>query len=359
MDAASAVDIVPLLESQLDDALVTGIVLLAGLVVVVVGSVPLVRGARIWLGHQKNVGNVDDGAVHLAGEVNPTDEYDTLTSPLSGEETLLYTYEIEEYGDFGEGEGWHPVAGGSDGVPFVLDDGTGTVTVNPAGSNLFLEARTSKHVDLREFPDPGDEPGESDSADLDELVTRHDARAGRIHVGSVTLNEGSRYRLRERRIEPGDHLYVTGTAESDWDGPGSLVYDTDDPGPFGSVLKQPFVVSDYAERSSARYLLKRGTAWAGVGVVAFLLALGLESFVPVALAAGVLVGAATQSPAWCWVVTVGLLLFGQTGVEDASDPLFVGPLVVAVGLSFLASGHALLSERGWERIDRDRWQPDI
>lgn len=351
------------LTPQFDDPLVQGVIVGVAVMMILIGAVPIRHALAHWRGATQALNTVTGGPVRVSGTVRPSDDNGSLVSPLSGEDVVLYDYEVQGYIETGDGHGWEQVAGGADAVPFVLEDGSGAVRVDPAGSTLLLGTRTSKHVDLRSGSTTDDDEttppnGQSTHGSLaeEQLVTRCDPGAGRVHVGSVTLHEESRYRLKERRIEPGDDLVVTGTAQ-DGD-PISLVSDRDGDGVlFGSLFEYPFVVADTPEHSSTRYLLKRGAAWAGVGGIGLILGLELDLLVPTALAFGVLFGALLRSPGWCWVVTVGILLFGHTTVENTFEPLFLGPAAAAVALSLVVSVHALWDDKRQVSLKRDRWQP--
>lgn len=351
------------LTPQFEDPLVQGVIVGVAVIMMLIGAVPIRHAFAHWRGTTHPLDVITDGPVRVVGTVSTNEDNGSLVSPLSGEDVVLYEYEVQEYTDTEECQGWEPVAGGADAIPFVLEDDSGAVAVDPAGSTLMLGNRTSQHVDLRNDPSSGHAKdttpeGDADQKSLTEeqLVTRHDPGTGQLHVGSVTLQEGSRYRLKERRIEPGDNLVVTGTAEdgnhmpliSDRNGNGRL---------FGSLFEYPFVVSDTPELRSARYLLKRGAAWAGVGGIGLLLGLELEMLVPTALVIGVFFGALLRSPGWCWVVTVAILLFGETTVENTSEPLFLAPAAVAVALSLLVSGYALWDDSPQVSLKRDHWQP--
>lgn len=347
---------------QLNDPLSQGIIVAVAVVMILIGAVPIRHALAHWRGATQPLNGVTDGPVRASGTVRPSED-GSLVSPLSGEDVVLYDYEIHQYVETEDDQGWEQVAGSADAVPFALEDGSGVVGIDPAGSTLLIETRTSERIDLRPSPaTDGDGTASSKDESAHErlarkgLVTHHDPASGRVHVGSVSLHEGSQYRLVERRIEPGDDLVVTGTAH-DGD-PVSLVSDREDDGVlFGSLFEYPFVVADAPEHSSTRYLLKRGAAWAGVGGIGLLLGLELELLVPTALVFGVLLGAVLRSPGWCWVVTVGILLFGQTSVENTSEPLFFGPAVAAVALSLVVSVYTLFDDERPVSLTRDRWQP--
>jgi hypothetical protein len=78
------------------------------------------------------------------------DGYGTVVQPFTGGECLLAEYEIEEYRSDDDGGHWATVASGTLSVPFLVDDGTGTMRVEPVDDATFGisdEHRTQLEID--------------------------------------------------------------------------------------------------------------------------------------------------------------------------------------------------------------------
>jgi hypothetical protein len=68
-----------------------------------------------------------EGLVELKGTIRANDSFD---SPITGEESTVSAWEVEEWDERGESELWETRATGVYATPFELDDGTGRVRVD-------------------------------------------------------------------------------------------------------------------------------------------------------------------------------------------------------------------------------------
>jgi hypothetical protein len=137
------------------------------------------------------------GAAEVKGTAAPVNE--PLASPLTRQAACMYQLRVkEQQPDDDGGSSWETVFYTSEGVPFLLDDGTGSVRVEPDGADLQIERETTIEVD------EGDRPPEA--------VRDWSAEHG---VGGRHLTSTSRHdrRLQERVLADGESAYVFGGAQ--------------------------------------------------------------------------------------------------------------------------------------------------
>lgn len=111
-----------------------------------------------------SIGDVADrtGSVDVAGTAVPVADSDTVTAPFTGIDCLGYTYRTEERIDSNtpadaprSEDGTYVVLDeGTQCVPFIVEDSTGSVRVEPDGATLEFETQTHQHFPWRELPDP-------------------------------------------------------------------------------------------------------------------------------------------------------------------------------------------------------------
>ena len=86
------------------------------------------------------------GLVELSGKAAHTRR---LVSPLTKTDCVFYRYTVERYESSGRSGHWVMVSNGdSDGCPFWLDDGTGTILVFPHGAELIMPVDYQFHTSL-------------------------------------------------------------------------------------------------------------------------------------------------------------------------------------------------------------------
>ena len=197
------------------------------------------------------VRSAHQGFVELEG-VCRSGEKGQLTAPLSGAACVWYAYRIERKED----KNWRTVKQEVSDAPFLLDDGTGVVTIVPRGAKVLVE----------------------DS---------HTWYGGRDRLFSTTLAfalGGGRYRYTEKRIEADDRLIVQGEFRSrHFDAPAADPEDADsaaagDPLPLSQheIFQPgdrhlPFLVSN-VKQTVLTARLRRG-GWISLGL--FMLTGGL------------------------------------------------------------------------------------
>jgi len=158
-----------------------------------------------------------------------------LTAPLSGRACVFYEVVVEEYRSMGKLHSWHPIIQEADGVPFVLDDGTGLAHVDPDGAGLAV--RRDSITESGTFDEPT-------QAEL-EFLARH----GQQGKG-VVFNRALRYR--EGALEIGETIAVAGVGvrEPDPDGAARATGYRDGPPTIVHLASSPgmaLLISDHAD----------------------------------------------------------------------------------------------------------------
>ncbi|WP_254863502.1 E3 ubiquitin--protein ligase [Halovivax gelatinilyticus] len=214
------------------------------------------------------------GYVELRGTVEPA--AGALESPFTGTACVAYEYAVEEERSSKNGSSWTTISAGDEYVPFRLDDGSGSVLVEPPGADFRLDR------DDRIRVDGGTEPPARIGAYID-WSEDVDCQNESVDLRLFELRTGSDRRFIERRLDVGDEAHVLGYARFDTDvgraagqvnaavgvGESSLADDR-----FARLRHRlfgfPFVVSDRSERRLGLYteLLGFVLVAAGAGVVA-------------------------------------------------------------------------------------------
>lgn len=157
------------------------------------------------------------GPVEIKGTAQKHEEI--LTSPFSDEECVAYTYSINKYTQDSDGNSdWNTAEAGKKAVPFLIDDGTGRVLVEPEGAememtenNMYeLKEGEENPTEVQSFLDQRTELFENHEdlgiTGMAELVTSTDVRLG-------DADDSGRRRYAETYIPVGDEVYVYGRAE--------------------------------------------------------------------------------------------------------------------------------------------------
>jgi hypothetical protein len=181
-----------------------------------------IRALRLRRTEPTPVSALDDasGRIVVTGIARRADR--TVTAPFTGRDCLAYSWHVDavttERGPDGVRFRRNVVDRGREAVPFRVDDGTGTVLVDPAGADLRLAEAWVEEYD----PDP---------ADRGDLV---------FEAGAFPGWEQHDPHYYEARLDAGETVSVHGTVGSDADGlragrvglriagRGTLVSDVDD-----------------------------------------------------------------------------------------------------------------------------------
>jgi|GEM_PF-2492487 len=190
----------------------------------------------------------------------------TVTSPLTGRPALWYEYRVDGHGGDLTRPDWESLTEGRADHVFGVDTGSGTVCVDPVGADVAVDIADEVEVVV----DPDDL---SDVRSFAETVTVDDG-AETVDVGVADLAVGERYRLVERRIEPGDTLAVTGSADVGATGGGDvLVGARDDRGRIARLLGVPLVVGTPGREGASGQLRARVLAGFVIGLPLVMLSL--------------------------------------------------------------------------------------
>ncbi|MFC3958089.1 E3 ubiquitin ligase family protein [Halovivax cerinus] len=262
--------------------LVAGIVGLGTVAAVAVGyAVRELRLAHRILrsGTESVLETPDGGYVELRGTVDAVDT--PLEAPFSGAACVACEYAVEEERSTQNGTHWATIESGSRVVSFRLDDGTGSVLVDPAGCDLRLDRDDRIRVDGGTVPPPRIQAYIDQTESVDDENETLDLRV-------IELRTGANRRYIEKRLDVGATAHVLGTARYDTTaatgaGHVNAVVGVADaaraPGRWRRLRHRlfglPFVLSDRSER---RLALTAGAI--GLGIVGGLLgAIGVAGIV--------------------------------------------------------------------------------
>lgn len=190
------------------------------------------------------------GLAELKGRVLPVHE--TFTFPFTGREFLLWLYAVRRPpAKRSRNTPPVPLDFGCVGVPFRLEDETGSMLVRPEGAEIRLpRSVTEMDERLKSRRDPDEREGreegvvyrETDASASEvrafddvrrDLVCRHGLpdemeRFGGFHRSDrhEELPDAGRVRYAEARLEPGDEVYVLGNvqARKEVEGEGSRTF---------------------------------------------------------------------------------------------------------------------------------------
>ena len=126
-------------------------------------------------------------------------------SPFTGTSCLALAYEIQERRSTTNGTAWVEIDTGRAAVPFLLEDETGSVLVDPSRARLGLESSERIDVDGGERPPPRIQRFIDQNADVD-------AEDQTVDLKLIELNVGADRRYIERRLDPGAAVTVFGEA---------------------------------------------------------------------------------------------------------------------------------------------------
>jgi hypothetical protein len=209
------------------------------------------------------------GPTEVRGTARPSDDHGTVHTPFTETDCLAFEYETQEYQSQGQHSAWKTLDEGGAWVPFLVEDDTGAVRVDPEGAELHFEEHSVK-------VSGGDEP----PARIAEYIAATDdvdPQTKSIDLVVTELDYGNDQRFVERRLDVGESVYVYGDVgrapAGEW---GSRLVDAElRDGPDLPA----FVVSDTSERGTAWRIAKGALGW-----LAFGLALVVVSVLVAALA---------------------------------------------------------------------------
>jgi len=244
------------------------------------GAIIFIRGL-LWFRQKQMIENTPTskirslamGLVEIFGQVMPF-EKKILKSPFSGKECVYYKYAIEEHRKGGKGRMWTNIMmgenpqvfspGGGGWVPiktdegrtvFYLKDNTGKVLVDPKGAKIEITADFEYNSGF----------GKDPPANVIEFLQKN----GISHEGFFGMNKEMRFR--EYIIEPGNKLYIMGTAgDNPYVEEGSATEHVDDVMIHKGENEKLYFISDSQEKdivSKLRWKSRAGV-FGGVALIA-------------------------------------------------------------------------------------------
>jgi hypothetical protein len=162
------------------------------------------------------------GRTELSGTGKPIEEQGTIERPFTDGECLVAVYRVEEWeedhdhdhdhDDHGRDGHWETVDSGTLYVPFEIDDGTGTMRVEPEADATYEisdEFQTTFRVGAGQTP-----PGEvADFFERQYEDDDDDGLLGGILGGGPDARGHDKRRYVEEVLPPGEDLYLLGSAE--------------------------------------------------------------------------------------------------------------------------------------------------
>ncbi|WP_327054046.1 hypothetical protein [Halomicrococcus gelatinilyticus] len=233
-----------------------------GLVTVNKGRTERAESTRMEETETTAIRDLEPGVVEVKGTVRGTEDATLQQSPIDGTDALAVHVEVKELHSDGNGPGnWQTIFEDQRAEPMFVDDGTGEVLVDlPADGGLNLD-QTEWKVEA------GDEPPE----EIRSYVENEPALDLPDGVDIGPLSTGERRRYLEGTLEPGEDVYLLGTAretEAGWD---NREYVVDESTPDGD-----FILSDKSEatlieegRSSGLVFLVAGVLMTVIGLSGF------------------------------------------------------------------------------------------
>lgn len=238
------------------------LLLIAGTGLVLVGSV-VVAGRELLIAYRvfstptarvSDLLTDADRTVELHGTARVADR--TLAGPFTGEDCLVVETVVEEYESSGGGGGsWTEIDSVVQSVPFVLEDDSGSVLVDPR----MADTRLSEEAEIT--VDGGTTPPERIERYIEENdEVSYENRRLDLKLFSVPVGADRRYT--ETRLRPGGEVYVFGRARPEAGSADTINavigYGADAP---------MFLLSDGSARRTGWRVLARGALYLVPGVV--------------------------------------------------------------------------------------------
>ncbi|WP_440763616.1 GIDE domain-containing protein [Natronorubrum sp. DTA7] len=220
----------------------------------------------------------DGGRIELRGTARPVDDGRRCRAPLSDTPCLAYEYEIERYSSSKNGSNWSTIDADEGYVPFLLEDDSGNVLIEPPGADLRLE------TDNRITVDAGTEPPSTIARFIEDTDAIDDQATGSDRGILDRLTDSDR-RFTERLLVPDEEVHVLGTARYDTtvsSAPGQVnaAVGVDEAAYADSrwlrlrhaLFGDPFIISDSTERRLGLRAGAQGLLTLGIGALAAVIA---------------------------------------------------------------------------------------
>lgn len=254
-------------------------VLLIGLLFLAVGLLLTAHGSR----HLRNAYRITTGdpltprdvstvsePVELTGTARPVSEEAVLETPVSQVPALGSAVRVQRYRpsttDDRRGGRWETVDhndGDERSCAFVVDDGSVRAEIDPQGATFELGEWRTEVTDHGEPDLSATAVTRSVGLDLQSLGEASDSASSSSSQHSP-FEPDRRFRVQERRLEPGDDVHVYG---------GRVLDRPDDWGAATDVVigapenTDQYLVTTGDETTAARAQFGRGTAYVGIGAI--------------------------------------------------------------------------------------------
>lgn len=140
--------------------------------------------------------SADQEGVELEGRAYPVGE--AYQAPFSGTDAILCEWSAERYDTRGDDSSWRTIDSGQEYAPFLLDDGTGEIVVDPNGAEWTLD----RDFDVQ--TDPESQPP------LEIRRYLEDTSVDSLYRTPEDERRTEKRRYRERRLDAGEEVYVYG-----------------------------------------------------------------------------------------------------------------------------------------------------
>lgn len=195
------------------------------------------------------------GPIELRGTARVADG--AFVGPFTGEECLICETVAEEYRwSIRRGGSWREIDSTFRSVPFLLEDDSGGVIVDPRHADVRMGA-DAERIDV----DGGSAPPERIQRyiEADDGISCENRR---LELRPFSIPTGADRRYTERRIRPGEEVYVLGRARSEttWAGTVNAIvgHESDEP---------PLLIGEGSARRNGLRALRRGGTHLGEGLV--------------------------------------------------------------------------------------------
>lgn len=180
---------------------------LIGLVVTAFGGRRCYHAWRIWRNDPIPIGDAarESGPVEFEGTVRALDDKNTFLAPFAGEEAVLLTYDVERKerknrsNSRGSRTTWKTVDSGEVTRPFVVEDDSGRVRIDPEDATIA--------------PKNEEQKTKTGSSLGDRVRLRMSVLTDEFDLSSILPQAtGKTRRFTEGHISPGDQIHVYGAA---------------------------------------------------------------------------------------------------------------------------------------------------
>ncbi|HOP08340.1 MAG TPA: GIDE domain-containing protein [candidate division Zixibacteria bacterium] len=214
------------------------------------------------------------GLVEIHGKVAAYLEQ-FIKAPFSGVDCLFYKYEIEEYRkESGKNKStytWKSVGSGQKGARFLAVDETGEVLVDPTGveaelskSRRYYQSGKMFSGSLKSLINLIKALKDFDADKFDALADLDRSQLTQVSSQSHawSAHPGDR-RYIEYYIDPGDNLFLIGTAANESEAPNNIIIKK-------GKNEKIFILSDHEEKRIVKELLKKFWIAVIAGMIFFL-----------------------------------------------------------------------------------------